>query len=50
MLVLATIPAVILWFGMMVVPESPRWLAANGKMSKALEVLRKIRSSADCRK
>lgn len=47
MLVLATIPAVILWFGMMVVPESPRWLAANGKMSKALEVLRKIRSSAD---
>lgn len=49
MLVLATIPAVILWFGMMIVPESPRWLAANGKMSKALEVLRQIRSEKDAK-
>lgn len=46
MLVIASLPAVVLWFGMLVVPESPRWLAANGKMSKALEVLKQIRTEA----
>ncbi|HEY8804213.1 MAG TPA: sugar porter family MFS transporter [Clostridium sp.] len=43
MIVIASIPAVVLWFGMLSVPETPRWLAANGKLSKALEVLRQIR-------
>ena len=47
MIVLATIPAVVLWFGMMVLPETPRWLAANGKAAKALEVLRTIRDNAE---
>ncbi|WP_081316960.1 sugar porter family MFS transporter [Clostridium tyrobutyricum] len=47
MIVLATIPAVILWFGMMVVPETPRWLAANGKVSKALETLKKLRGEVE---
>ncbi|MBP2034098.1 major inositol transporter-like SP family MFS transporter [Clostridium algifaecis] len=47
MIVIATIPAVILWFGMLVVPETPRWLAANGKDSKALEVLKKLREETE---
>ncbi|MBD4757771.1 MFS transporter, partial [Xanthomonas citri pv. citri] len=36
MLVIATLPAVVLWFGMLIVPESPRWLAAKGRMGDAL--------------
>lgn len=47
MLAIATIPAVILWFGMLVLPESPRWLAANGRFDAALEVLRKARVPED---
>lgn len=47
MIALATIPAVILWFGMLTVPETPRWLAATGKVAKALEVLKKIRNEAE---
>ncbi|MEV0932234.1 sugar porter family MFS transporter [Streptomyces phaeochromogenes] len=44
MLVLATIPAVVLWFGMLVMPESPRWLASKTRFSEALEVLKQVRS------
>jgi major inositol transporter-like SP family MFS transporter len=43
MLVIATIPAVILWFGMFIVPESPRWIASKGKIGDALSVLRQVR-------
>lgn len=43
MLVIASLPAVILWFGMMTVAESPRWLASNGRLGDALRVLRSIR-------
>lgn len=43
MLVIATLPAVLLWLGMLIVPESPRWLASKGKRSEALHVLKKIR-------
>jgi major inositol transporter-like SP family MFS transporter len=46
MLVLATLPAVFMWFGMMIVPESPRWLASKGKMGDALRVLNHIREGA----
>ena len=46
MLGLGTIPGIILWLGMYLVPESPRWLVSQGKTSKALEVLKKIRSAA----
>ncbi|GHK02027.1 major myo-inositol transporter IolT [Streptomyces sp. Y2F8-2] len=44
MLVIATIPAVVLWFGMLVMPESPRWLASRTRFNDALEVLKQVRS------
>ena len=47
MIVLASIPAVFLWFGMFLLPETPRWLAANGKIARALEVLKQIRGEAE---
>ncbi|MFC7392757.1 sugar porter family MFS transporter [Scopulibacillus cellulosilyticus] len=43
MLVIATLPAIILWFGMFIVPESPRFLASKGKLGDALRVLKQIR-------
>ncbi|MFF4115875.1 sugar porter family MFS transporter [Streptomyces sp. NPDC001714] len=45
MLVIATVPAVVLWFGMLVMPESPRWLASRTRFSEALEVLKQVRSA-----
>ncbi|KOG31118.1 sugar porter family MFS transporter [Streptomyces resistomycificus] len=44
MLVIATLPAVVLWCGMLVMPESPRWLASKARFGEALEVLRQVRS------
>ncbi|WP_416876457.1 MFS transporter, partial [Kitasatospora sp. SC0581] len=44
MLTIATLPAVILWFGMLIVPESPRWLASKGKIGEALRILKEIRA------
>ncbi|GHA45490.1 sugar porter family MFS transporter [Streptomyces purpurascens] len=46
MLVIATLPAVVLWFGMLVMPESPRWLASQSRFGEALEVLKQVRSRA----
>lgn len=43
MLAIAALPAVFLFFGMLRVPESPRWLVSKGKNEEALNVLRKIR-------
>lgn len=45
MLPIAAIPAVFLFFGMLRVPESPRWLVSKGKNNEALTVLQKIRES-----
>lgn len=43
MLVLAVIPAIVLFIGMIKIPESPRWLFLNRDSQKALEVLKTIR-------
>lgn len=44
MLVIASLPAVALWFGMLVMPESPRWLASQDRFVDALAVLKQVRS------
>ncbi|WP_432748501.1 sugar porter family MFS transporter [Pectinatus frisingensis] len=44
MLSVATIPAVCLFVTMYRMPESPRWLVRQGKISEALSVLKKIRT------
>lgn len=43
MLAIASLPAVVLWFGMLAMPESPRWLLVQGRVSEAMTVLKKIR-------
>lgn len=43
MLVIAALPAIILWVGMLRMPESPRWLASKGRISESLEVLKRVR-------
>ena len=43
MLAIASLPAVVLWFGMLSMPESPRWLVMHGKISEALKVLKQAR-------
>ncbi|RIN32065.1 sugar porter family MFS transporter [Staphylococcus succinus] len=43
MLLVATIPAIILWFGMLRVPESPRWHASKSKYWPAYTILRTLR-------
>lgn len=43
MLFVASLPALVLFFGMRKMPESPRWLANKNKVEHALSVLMKIR-------
>jgi len=44
MLVVASLPAVVLFFGMLVLPESPRWLILHGRFAEGLAVLRRLRA------
>lgn len=43
MLLFAAIPAVALFFGMLKMPESPRWLVEKGRDAEALAVLEQLR-------
>lgn len=43
MLLVATLPAIFLWFGMLTVPESPRWYASKHKYWPAYNILRSLR-------
>lgn len=47
MLVLATIPAIALWLGMRLMPESPRWLGANERFLEAIGALKQVRDDLD---
>lgn len=44
MLVLATIPAIALWIGMRMMPESPRWYVANKRYYEAISSMKQIRT------
>jgi major inositol transporter-like SP family MFS transporter len=44
MLLVAVLPAFALFFGMLKMPESPRWLISEGRDDDALAVLKQIRS------
>lgn len=43
MLAIAALPAALLWIGLFFMPASPRWLASQGHMKKARQVLSLIR-------
>lgn len=45
MLSVAALPAVLLFFGMMKMPESPRWMALKGHFDDALNTLKKLRGN-----
>ena len=44
MLLVAALPAIALFIGMLRMPESPRWLVSKGRDQDALGVLRQVRS------
>ena len=45
MLFVCAMPALVLFFGMLKMPESPRWLTAHGRFSDAMYVLQKVRNT-----
>ena len=47
MLGLAAVPSIIMFFGCLALPESPRWLVSRGHDEKAKKVLVKLRGTSD---
>lgn len=47
MLGIATLPAVILFFGMLFMPDTPRWYALKGRFAEARNLLNRIRAKDD---
>lgn len=47
MLALATLPAVLLWFGMLFMPDTPRWYTMKGRLADARRVLERTRDKED---
>ncbi|MBS0907016.1 sugar porter family MFS transporter [Pantoea dispersa] len=47
MLAISTVPAVLLWIGMIFMPESPRWHVMRGNTDAARRVLEKTRAAED---
>lgn len=45
MFAVCALPAVALFFGMLRMPESPRWLVEKGRREEALQVLKTVRSA-----
>ncbi|MDO4612841.1 MAG: MFS transporter [Actinomycetaceae bacterium] len=47
MIVLCTLPAIGLWIGMHLMPESSRWLIAHNRFYEAVGALKRVRTEAD---
>lgn len=39
------LPSIILFFGILIIPDSPRWLASKNKKNEAIKILKKLRYS-----
>ncbi|MDO4664855.1 MAG: MFS transporter [Actinomycetaceae bacterium] len=47
MIVLCTLPAIFLWLGMHLMPESSRWHIVRGEVYEAIGALKRVRGEAD---